>query len=289
MLNLNKNWWKILLLMLIATVIRAAGHMIDGTGLPMNIDPLSIFSKTLGLRTVLIIYCTAFYITMSLTFLIVEKWLSGSKTIKGLKFGIAWGIIFFLGVIETYPVFGKTALIADVRTGIADFISVVVLGVLLGKFLASDGRSGKTEIKSSSSPLRNNILIMLAVTSFYIIGRYFAYAILKIESGFIERPLATFIWTLATGISFGILYVLAGRNISENNLIKRTAFFGLINVGINWLVFNLFWPFVYQSSIARFAEFIYGRALVDTIFIMLGVYVSEWLINKQAAKITYSK
>ena len=282
MINLSKNWWKILLLMLVATVIRAAGHMIDGTGLPMNIDPLSIFSKTLGLRTVLIIYCTAFYITMSITFLIIEKWLSGSKTIKGLKFGIAWGIIFFLGVIETYPVFGKTALIADVRTGIADFISVVVLGVLLGKFLASDGQSSKTNIK-------NNSLILLAVTLFYIIGRYFAYSVLKIESGYMERPMATFIWTLATGISFGVLYILAGRNISENNLVKRTAFFGLINVGINWLIFNLFWPFVYQSSICRFAEFIYGRALVDTIFIMLGVYVSEWLINKKVAKLSYSK
>ena len=282
MINLKKNWWKILFLALIAIFINAVGHIIDGTKLPTNIDPLSIFSKTIGTRTVAIIFFIIFFSSMSVTFLIIEKWMHGSKIVKGLKFGISWGIIFFLGAIETYPVFGKTSIIADIRLGLVDLISIIVLGILLGKFFASDGQSSKTHIQ-------NNSLTLLVVTSFYIIGRYFAYSILKIESGFIERPVSTFIWTLATGISFGILYILTGRNISEKNLIKRSAFCGLTNVGTNWLIFNLFWPFVYQSSLLRFVEFIVGRAIVDTIFIILGVYFSERLINKKATKISYSK
>lgn len=282
MINLKKSWWKILLLALIVTFINIVGHVIDGTTLPTNIDPLSIFSKTIGIRTVVIIFFIIFFSSMSVTFLIIEKWMNASKIIKGLKLGISWGIIFFLGVIETYPVFGKTSIIADIRLGLVDLISIIVLGILLGKFFASDGQSSKTHIK-------NNSLTLLVVTSFYIIGRYFAYSILKIESGFIERPVSTFIWTLATGISFGILYILAGRNISEKNLVKKSAFFGLTNVGTNWIIFNLFWPFIYQSSVLRFVEFIVGRAIVDTIFIILGVYFSERLINKKDTKISYSK
>ncbi len=289
MLNLKNNWWKILLIALIATFINAVGHIIDGTELWTNIDPLSIFSKTIGMDTVVIIFFIVFFSSMSVTFLIIEKWLNGSKIIKGLKFGISWGVIFFLGGIETNPVFGKSSIIADIRLCLVDLISVIVFGILSGKFLASDSQSSKSQIKDNVSTLLNNSLILSAVTLFYIIGRYFSYSILKIESGFIERSVSTFIWTLAAGISFGTLYILTGRNISEKNLIKKSVFFGLTNVGTNWLIFNLFWPFVYQSSVLRFVQFIVGRAVVDTIFVILGVYFSERLINKKATKIIYSK
>ena len=60
MLNLKKNWWKILGLALIATFINAVGHMIDGTRLWTDIDPLSIYSKAIGMNTVVIIFFIVF-------------------------------------------------------------------------------------------------------------------------------------------------------------------------------------------------------------------------------------
>lgn len=279
MLNLKKNWWRILGLALIATFINAVGHMIDGIRLWTDIDPLSIYSKAIGMNTVVIIFFIVFFSSMSTTFISIEKWLNGSKLVKGLKFGISWGVIFFLGGIETNPVFGKSFIVSDFRLCFVDLISVVVLGILLGFFFASDDQNGKTRIESNNSTLLNNGLILLVVTSFYVFGRYFAYSIPKIQSGFIERPISTLIWTLATGISFGALNILTGRNLGEKNLIKKSVFFGLTNVGTNWLIFNLFWPFVYQSSALRFMEFIFGRSIADTIFIILGVYFGERLKN----------
>lgn len=282
MLNLKRNWWQILFLAIITTLIIRQCHIIDGTSLPIKILPLSFFSKTygaFGVKTFITIWFIMFFSSMSVVFLIAEKWMNGSKIIKGLIFSISWGIIYFLGVIEWYPVYGKTSIIADIRLGLVDVTGIIVLGILLGKFFASDGQSSKTNIK-------NNGLILLVVTSFYLIGRYFAYSILKIESGFIERPVETFIWTLAAGISFGILYILAGWNISEVNLIKKSAFFGLTIVGPNWIIFNLFFPSIFQGS---FVDVIFGRAIVDIIFIILGVYFSERLINRKAVKGSYSK
>lgn len=150
-----------------------------------------------------------------------------------------------------------------------DLLGIIVLGVLVGKFFASDGRSGKANIKNDS-------LTLSIMTSFYVIGRYFAYAILKIESGYIDRPVATFLWTLAAGISFGIFYISAGRNMSENNPIKRSALFGLTIVGPSWIIFSLFFPSVFQGS---FVDVILGRAVVDVIFVVAGAYFSERLIN----------
>ena len=87
-----------------------------------------------------------------------------------------------------------------------------------------------------------------------------------------------FIWTLVAGISFGAFYILAGRNIGEKSLLKRTAVFGFAIVGPNWIIFNLFYPGIFQGS---FADFIFGRAIVDTIVAALGAYVGERLICKR--------
>ncbi len=278
-LNLKKNLWQILFLTIIATLIIRQGHIIDGTSLPFKILPLSFFSKTYGasyIKTFITIWFIVLFSIMSIVFIIAEKWMNGSKIIKGLKFAVSWGMVYFLGTIEWYTIYGKTSLIEDIRVGFVDLIGIIILGILLGKFFASDSQNSKTNIK------KNNLTI-LVVTSFYIIGRYIAYSILKIESGYIERPVSTFIWTLAAGVSFGTFYVLAGRNMDEKNPIKKSALFGLIIVAPSWIVFNLFFPFLFQGS---FADVIFGRAVFDTIFIILGVYFSERLTNRKATNLS---
>jgi len=274
-LNLKEKWWRILFLTVIAILIVRQCHAIDKTPLPIGVLPFSSFSKAYGATGVEIyiaIWFLMIFCCMAITFLIAEKWMSGSKTAKGLAFGASWGMIYLMGVIEWYPVFGKTSLIADIRLGLVDVLGIIALGIMSGVFFASDGRSGKSNIKD------NSIIISLTAAAF-IIGKYFAYSILGIVSGYIERPAATFIWTLLTGLSFGAFYILAGRNVGEKNLIKRTLGFGLAILGPNWLVFNLFYPGIFQGS---FIDFIFGRAIVDTVFAALGAYLGERLVDARA-------
>ena len=271
MVYLRKNWWKILLLALIVTLIDIAGHMLEGTPLPDQ--PLSIISKTIGLGAAISIYLIIFFSSISITFLIIEKWLSGGKIKKGLTYGISWALIMYAGVCETNTIFG-TSVIADIRMAFVDAIPLIILGILLGKFFASE-RQGK-QIHT-----KKHFLTFVTITLFFILGRYLAYTILKIESGFIERPLATFIWTFCMGITFGILYVLVGKYVNGNNLIKRAIIFGAGIVGINWFIYNLFGTLIFQDSIINtLHNMIAGRVIVDILFITLGTYIGEYILNK---------
>jgi hypothetical protein len=210
---MKKSWWQILLLAMITTLLIRQGHLMDDTPLPIKLLPLSSFTKAhgaSGVKTFIEIWFMALFSAMSVVFILTEKWMQGSKIAKGLAFSLVWGMIYLMGVVEWNPVFGKTSLVADIRVGMVDVLGILVLGVLSGQFFASDGKKGQADIKNTG-------LILLVVASFYTIGRYIEYSVLNIQSGYIERPLETLIWTLVTGISFGALYALTGRNRVEKS------------------------------------------------------------------------
>jgi hypothetical protein len=279
MIDLRKNWWKILTLSLFATIIDISGHIIDGTRLP-NL-PLSIISQTIGTRATVVIYFIIWFTILSTIVLYTEKWLSGSKLIKGVKYGIAFGVMMFFAACETNTIYG-TPLFDDIRIAIVDSIAFIIFGVLAGKTFGTDSPD-KHEVRG-----KTNLLTVLTITIFYIIGRYFAYSILKIESGYTERPVLTFIWTLCMGFSFGIMYLLMGKNVNDN-AIKKAMIFGLLIVGPIALFGNLFFPFRYQSSLAvMIPDYIAGRSIVDIIFVIPGVFIGESILQKYRDSINHS-
>jgi hypothetical protein len=279
MISLSKNWWKILILSLSATIIDILGHIIDGTRLP-NL-PLSIISQTIGIRATVVIYFIIWFSILSLIVLYTEKWLSGSKSIKGVKYGIAFGIMMYFAACETNTIYG-TPLIDDIRIAVADSIAFIIFGVLAGKTFGTDSPDKK------QAWVKLNLFPILTIIIFYIIGRYFAYSILRIESGYTERPILTFIWTLCMGLSFGIMYLLMGKNINDN-AIKKAMIFGLLIVGPIALFGNLFFPFEYQSSFAvMITDYIVGRSIVDMVFIILGVLLGESILQKYRNSINNS-
>ena len=275
MVYLRKTWWKILILASIVTLIDIAGHMIEGTPLPD--EPLSIIANTIGLEAAISIYFIIFFSSISITFINIEKRMIGTRIKKGLKYGISWALIMFVGVCEMNTILG-TSVIADIRIALVDAIPLIILGILLGKFFASGKQSNQMYNK-------NYIITFVAITLFYLIGRYFSYAILGIDSGFIERPLATFIWTFCMGLTFGILYLVVGRYVNGNNLIKRAIVFGAGIVGINWFIYNSFAPLIFHDSIINtLYNMIAGRVIVDIISITLGTYIGERILKEFRTK-----
>ena len=275
MVYLRKTWWKILILASIVTLIDIAGHMIEGTPLPD--EPLSIIANTIGLEAAISIYFIIFFSSISITFINIEKRMIGTRIKKGLKYGISWALIMFVGVCEMNTILG-TSVIADIRMALADAIPLIILGILLGKFFASGKQSNQMYNKNYS-------ITFVAITLFYLIGKYFSYAILGIDSGFIERPLATFIWTFCMGLTFGILYLVVGRYVNGNNLIKRAIVFGAGIVGINWFIYNSFAPLIFHDSIINtLYNMIAGRVIVDIISITLGTYIGERILKEFRTK-----
>ena len=275
MKTLRNNCWKVLVLSIIATIIDIAGHIIDGTPLPN--DPLSLISKAIGIEGAVSVYFIICFSSISITFLIIEKWLPGNWVKKGLSFGISWALIMYATVCEMNTILG-TSIIADIRMAFADAIPLIVLGILLGKVFASENRSSQFFDKK-------HIVIFLIITLFYLIGRYFAYSIIKIESGYSARPFSTFIWTISTGMTFGILYLFVGQYTNKSNPIKKVVLFGTGIMGVNWLIFNLFIPFIFQVSLSKvLVNIIGGRVIIDIVFITLGIYTVEKILNKYEVK-----
>lgn len=279
MIDLRKNWWKILTLSLFATIIDISGHIIDGTRLP-NL-PLSIISQTIGMRATVVIYFIIWFSILSIIVLYTEKWLNGNKLIKGVKYGIAFGVMMFFAACETNTIYG-TPLIDDIQIAVVDSIAFIIFGVSAGKTFGTD------TLNKQQARVKTNLFPVLTITIFYLIGRYFAYSILRIESGYAERPVLTFIWTLFMGLSFGIMYLIMGKNINDN-AIKKAMIFGLLIVGPIALFGNLFFPFEYQSSFAvMIPDYIAGRSIVDIIFIISGVFAGESILQKYRNSINHS-
>jgi hypothetical protein len=279
MIALRKNWWKILILSLFATLIDILGHIIDGTALPLL--PLSIISRTIGQRGTVVIYFIIWFSILSIICLYTEKWLSGSKLTKGVKYGIAFGVMMFFAACETNTIYG-TPLIDDIRVATVDSTAFIIFGILAGKIFGTDSPD------KEQAWTKMNLFPVLTITLFYIIGRYFAYSILKMESGYVERPLLTFIWTLFMGLSVGIMYLLIGKNRNDDS-VKKAMIFGLLVFGPIALFGNLFFPFEYQSSFAvMIPDYIVGRSIVDMVFIIPGVFLGESMIQKYRNSINHS-
>jgi hypothetical protein len=277
MIALRRNWWKIPLLSLFATFVDIAGHVIDGTQLPRL--PLSIISKTIGMRPTAVIYFVIWFSILSIICLMTEKWLEGSRLTKGLKYGISFGVMMFFAACETNTIFG-TPVIDDIRVASVDCLAFIVFGVLAGRMFwtySPDKQRAST---------RSRLFPVLSITMFYVIGRYLAYSIFGIESGYAERPILTFIWTLCMGSSLGIMYLLIGKDTNDNSPLKKAMVFGLMIVGSISLFNNLFYPFEYQSSFAvMIPDYIFGRSIVDMVFVTVGVFLGERILQKHRISI----
>jgi hypothetical protein len=270
---MKKYWWQILFIAIIATLLIRQGHTMDNTPLPIKLLPLSSFTKAYGAsgaKTFIAIWFIVLFSAMSLAFILVEKWMKGSKIAKGLNFSLAWGMVYLMGVVEWYPVFGKTSLVEDIRLGMVDVLGILVVGILSGQFFGSDSERGKADLKRAG-------LTLSVVALFFTVGRYVAYSLLNIESGYIERPVETLLWTLITGLSFGALYLLTGRNVGEKSLIRKIGLFGLTNAAPVWIIFNIFYPTIFEGS---YWDFMLGRAVPDTLFVLAGAYCGERLIKR---------
>jgi hypothetical protein len=278
MIALRINWWKILILSLFATFIDILGHIIDGTMLPQL--PLSIISNTIGMRATVIIYFIIWFSILSLICLYTEKWLSGSKLIKGVKYGISFGVMMYFAACETNTIYG-TPVIDDIRIAAVDSIAFIIFGVLAGQIFGTDSPD------KQQAWAKTNLFPILTIMIFYIIGRYFAYSFWKLNRIYGKTNFNIHL-DFIHGLSFGIMYLLICKNIDDNP-IRKAMIYGLLIVGSISLFGNLFFPFEYQSSFAvMIPDYILGRSIVDMVSITLGVFLGESIIQKYRNSINQS-
>lgn len=259
MRNLKKDWWKVLILIISFAFINMILHRLLS---PLNSSNISIlkpsfFVKNGLLVPAIIIWELLTFSIYTLIFIKIQNNLSGRGYIKGIKYGFCIGGLYFIGMFESVLLF-KSSVINEFLMGFTDFLSIVLMGLLLGIFLGNDNSHNKE---------RQDYLATLVIAIFCIIGRYFAYSIFHIQSAYITKPLGTMSWTICLGIWIGVIYNILQSSVRGKSILSQALFFGLLILGSNWLMNHLF-----IAIIAEFSQDLLIRSGTDILFSILGVY-----------------
>ncbi|MCK4566037.1 MAG: hypothetical protein KAU48_01890 [Candidatus Thorarchaeota archaeon] len=263
----DNYWKKFVIFLAISVLIDLILHFVSPFGFITSLD-LNIISATLGVPVVASIYIIIDFAILAFIFVKIQGELRGSKIQKGLAFGISMGGFFFIGMLEMV-ILWDSPFWAEIYNGFADCIPLIILGFLLGKYLAEDSDFKKNEEKAITK--KEDIIAILVITIFYLIGRYFQYYIIQLENVANTNPVGTFLWTLGIGIWIALSYVFLSPKLENTSHMKRAIWFGVIIFGINWILYHLFIPALFDASIFD----VLPRALIDMIFVIIAIYVVE--------------
>ncbi len=204
---------------------------------------------------------------IGLIFLAIQRMLPGTKIQKGGSFGLALSGLYLIGMVEGWVLF-PVSLFGEIFTGIADGCGILLLSLLLGKFMAEDAHN---EEKSGGT----SFLTSLIIAVIFVVARTLSYTVLNIESTYIERPMATLLWTAGMGGWVSIMVRLVGRYLRPLYSLKQAVLFGGLVFGFNWLIFNLF---ALLFIVVPLWDLL-SRSVIDAIGVTAGVYISSLLPN----------
>lgn len=229
----------------------------------------SVCVKLMGLPVVVTLYFLITFGSIAYIFYKYENKLIGRK---GLRYGIAIGLLWLWGMIESVSLLGSTYK-NELMVGICDAVPIALMSLLLGIFTA----------KNKNIKIREKFInfykLFITILTFSIIflGRYIFYYTNILGSGYKLRPYSTFIWTLFMGTIIGISYLLLGKATKASSSFLSAIKFGVIIFGVNWLAFNMFIPFIFKGT---FFECI-TRTICDILLVTLSCYVTETLFKNK--------
>ncbi len=261
--TLKDNWWKICTAVILGLILDMALHIILPIG-GIDLKP-SDFSQTIGLIPGIVLLLAIIFTVIAATFVFLYDGLIGQKWGKGIRCGLAMGSLWFVGMFEA-SVVGVEPWSNTISMAIADAIPVLLMSVVLALLMA-------TEIKSTTQKVGGSAIYIIGLA--FMAGRFLEYLILQPQLEYWSNPLVTFSWTLALGLSVGAMYWLLASGLKGKSPMSRTIWFAGVVFGLNWWLFNIFVPVLFQAPAAFTMTIVTIRVIVDTIFVALGVFTFE--------------
>ncbi len=262
--NQQKRSWKFVLIIVASTILAILLHQLhDDPLMHLKSKPQSILITSGWFPPIAFIALAFTFGVMGCIFLGIQKTFRGTKLWKGGVFGLAMSGLWIIGMTEAYVLF-PVSLFGEIYTGIADSCGILLMSLLIGKYWADDTLD-KQKHTSTTFPA----IVILSVI--YVIVRYFSYAVLEIESSYITRPLATFLWTAGMGGWIGIMYRLVSGRTFRTHPLKHAAVFGGLVFGVTWILFNLFALLFIATPVL---DLVY-RSFFDSLAVILGAYISS--------------
>lgn len=245
-LNLNiKRGIFLFLIVLTVTLFRATLQTFMSSS---NINPLppSAIVQSGLIPIGFMIFGLLTFGLLAMVFVLIQDGLPEASMKKGLTFGLLFGVMWTIYLLESVPHIEGLPLFKVLAYPLADCITIVSLGLLLGRFVGTDSKSDeKVRISSSYEAL-------LAVPVFFIAGRMLSYNVFQIYSSYAARLFETILWAAATGLWIGIKYLLLKPGTPDKSPLLKAIYFAVVIYGIDYFLFNLFMPLVIRlSDLAR--------------------------------------
>lgn len=262
---------KVIIISIIGAVLDIIFHALLAPTYPYDYPPSYFVRNGLFLPAAAIALFIIF-LFLCIVFISIQENLPGSTLAKGIRFGVSFGGLWLIGVIGMSIFFGSP-LRHEVLGGASDCASLIILGVLLGAFTATDSFDG------SDGSLMRMIAALLIIAFFFTIGQFAAFMLMIELPYFNISGSSTFVWTVILGVWFGVSYWLLRHGIiKEYSPVKRSFFFGGIVIGINWILFNLFVLLFVDLPILDPIIL----SVLNVVSIIVGIFVFETLFPHRA-------
>jgi len=268
---LKTNWWKVAVCILVAVLVDVILHVLFVPRNSYNYQP-SIFAEKGLILPAATIMLVILFTVIAVVFAIVQDKLPGTKTMKGWRYGIAFGILTFMAIIEVNLIF-DCSLINELRGSISDGVSILLMALMLSRMTGTDNQITQQNVKFSWKPF---VLIPL----FFLVGRYFGYAIVHILSAYAQKPWATFLWTLSIGLWLSVIYQLLREARNDIPAMIRAIRFGGFIFGCFWLIYILFLLVYVKVSVLD----LFVRFIIDVVFVTIGIWLVEVIEQRAALK-----
>lgn len=257
MVSQRVSGWKLLFSVLLAVVVDLILHMLFARRVEYNFAPSLFIEKGLFLPVVsmaLLIW----FATLAIIFTLIQKNLPGTKITKGWRYAAAFGGLCFSAIIEVSLVFGSP-LMKELRVSATDSVSILLLGLLLGRFTATDGLHPARQLKEEK-------MAFIIIPLVFLVGRYLGHIFLLTRSAYSEKSIATFCWTLGMGGWISVMYWLL-REYREASAIVHAVRFGGLVFGSYWLIYNSFSLLFMDLSVLEVLK----RVLIDIFFVSVSI------------------
>ena len=269
-MRIQARHWKIAAIVAITCVIDIIAHMFA----PGFSDILEFTElvNTYSIQLVASVYLLVVFSLIAIVFTVMQDGIPGTGLQKGLRYGLSVGGVWYLGIVETSVVLG-TDFVNESLMALADVGPLVLMGVLLGMFTTTGER--QPEANSGIDEKKRFGIALLIIATVFVLGRYFAYAIIGIESAYLTNAIGTLAWTVGMGFIIGIMYWLLSEGVKGSSITQRAVWFTVVTFGTNWIALMAFMPLVFVGfPIASMSI----RIASDFVFLIAGILLAERIV-----------
>ncbi len=271
----RRRWRSIVLAALLTTFLRVMLQPMIPEG--ESQVPPSILVDAGLLIPAFVIYALVSYMIIAYAFALVEGGLPWSKLQKGTAFGALFGMIWVAYLFEPVPLGEGTPFLEMLAYPLVDGFSMLVLGVLLGVFVATEPRTAR-----DGTDRKTMVLVLIPIVMLTI--RLFEYNVLHIYSSYEGRPLETILWTLGTGLCIAIAYMFLRTGVPSGVPSGRALTFGILIYGLPITFVNFFVVLALKIDVTDMAL----RSTMDTLAVIVGIYLVERSLLLEGRSVKYA-